>query len=1814
MNTLLKILKSKFFLVPFVLGVGSLFTVLLGTSDNCYTTEDGDLTSQSVYGEYQGTTQSSACGTDLSLNYFITQGTSIFWSGFGSTIGNVQVANDSTLAINGNANFVGTLTNAGTIKVEPPAAPPTPTAPNSELYNITAPGGASGGHTSEEGTTSTFTVKLKNSPALATPGEATAPNSNFFNISAPNSNVSGHTNEAGAASTFTVKLKSTPAPATPATPTIPNSNYFTFTAPTSNVSGHTNEAGAASTFTVKLKNSPAPATPAAPTIPTSDFFTFTAPTSNASGHTKESGTTSTFTVKLKKPLELETPPTATEMNEFLTLTGEGQGDYNYDVTIESADGGHTSEAGTQSTIKVALDHEPEEDMTVSVTSSNTNIATVNPATLTFTPGNYQQTQNVIVSGVDNTISDGHQPFAINLTAEKEHHEMGDNWTRQTVANSQKDLLGVAFGNNKYVAVGKNGKIFVSQDASQGSWAAPTTNPENTFNRLNSVTFGNGMFVAVGNNGTILNSADADTWTKQANAEGDIELNNVEFLNGNFLVLGEKKVLKSTTGANGSWTTVDTGANGNLQASTFLSSSNKYVVVGNLGTFMTSPDLTAWTQSNTYSSNPNETVEENILDVSSSFSGPEGDTLIALGQDGNLFMSQDANNWTQTQNMGSNFASPVVAITFANYHLVAVGPSGAIFSAQDPNNWQPVSNDFTEDLNYITHVNGKFIAVGNQSEIVINTDRIEIHKHKANISLFNLDNDLDVTVDLSSSNTAEATITPATLTFTPAGQKKWDTPQTLTVTGVNDDDSDGHKAFQINASANNVLRNSPPVNSFASGFNQPRFVTSDGTNLYVSDTDNHVIRKVVIATGAVSIFAGSIGAPGPDNGTGAAARFKNPQGIVTDGTNIYVADNGNHVIRKIVIASAEVTTIAGVAGGPGSSDSFDQSGPTTPKFNGPKGITFVGTSLYVSDAGNHTIRRVSTSSGHVGTIAGTAGAAGWTDGNGQSAKFDMPYGMTSVGSDIYVADHENAVIRKIDTLSSVVTTFAGTAGDHNTANGQGTSAKFKGPTGITTDGMNLYVTEHAGKVIRKIVISSKEVTTIAGSGTSGSNDADGTSATFAGPYGITYHQSNLYVADRENNKIRKVALRGTETSNLSIHNLDDDAEVKVALASSNTGEATVNPAELTFNEGDWNTAQTVTVTGVNDNQEDGHKSFNVSVSADTGSTSVLSIHNLDDDAEVKVAVASSNTNEATVNPAELTFNEGNWNTAQTVTTTGVNDNQADGHKAYKISLSGGTATAEINLYNIDDDTDVKVAVASSNTGEATVNPAELTFTEGNWDTAQTVTVTGVNDDNPDGKQQYQVSLSSRLGQNPEKLLLYNMDDDYPDIPQIAVTGSLSNSGTITAKNSVVTLSGGAAMTGGTLDISDSTVNLSSNFTKTGGTLTSDTATLKLTNSASITSNNAVSFKALDLNNKVLTLGSGTSDLTVTNAVTLDAQAEEIIAGSADLTLTGGFTLTNGKITSSGGVVGVGNASTIGADGTMKISGGGVVLNAALSVAGVLQTENSPTFTLNNNALDLSGGQAAAGGVLEASGLLNLGGITFDQKSTIKLNADTELISAAPITVKTVDMGTYGLKLGSATTDLTISENLTINQGQNTGIDTGSADLTLNSPVTVLGGGFKSIGGTITFGTNSGATSFAENTGMELTDTVLVLQTDVNIRDLMIAGTSTVSIAAGKTLSGAVTVSSGTLKLDKTGTLASNISMSGGTLGADETLTLSGALTQTGNITIAVAENKTLVYSGAAVNLGAKTLTMSGKGIFNNTNALVLNDANSKLLLSNTATVG
>ena len=292
----------------------------------------------------------------------------------------------------------------------------------------------------------------------------------------------------------------------------------------------------------------------------------------------------------------------------------------------------------------------------------------------------------------------------------------------------------------------------------------------------------------------------------------------------------------------------------------------------------------------------------------------------------------------------------------------------------------------------------------------------------------------------------------------------------------------------------------------------------------------------------------------------------------------------------------------------------------------------------------------------------------------------------------------------------------------------------------------------------------------------------------------------------------------------------------------------------------------------------------------------------------------------------------------------------------------------------------------------------------------MTVTGVNDNNADGNKAYKIILSSS-GQDNATLSMSNLDDDFPSTPQVTVNGLLSNSGTLLVQNSEFTLSGGASLTSGSFNVGGSTVVLSDNFTKTGGTVTANTATLKLNNSIILTSNNGLTFQDLDLNNSALTLGSATSDFTVSNAVTLDNTSENINVGTADLTLSGGLTLTKGNIgiggsSSGSGSIVLGNTSTIAADGTLDL-GGALVLNAGLSVAGTLKTDNTTTLTLNNNALNLSGGSAANGGLLEVQGALTLDGITFDNKTTIKLNDNTTLTSNAAFTVKTIDMGTHSL---------------------------------------------------------------------------------------------------------------------------------------------------------------------------------------------------------------
>ncbi|SVE13162.1 uncharacterized protein METZ01_LOCUS466016, partial [marine metagenome] len=175
------------------------------------------------------------------------------------------------------------------------------------------------------------------------------------------------------------------------------------------------------------------------------------------------------------------------------------------------------------------------------------------------------------------------------------------------------------------------------------------------------------------------------------------------------------------------------------------------------------------------------------------------------------------------------------------------------------------------------------------------------------------------------------------------------------------------------------------------------------------------------------------------------------------------------IRKIVIDNGTVTTIAGT--GNACTSNCDHATGTSAGFSGPVGITTDGTNLYVADAHNDTIRKIVIDNGTVTTLAGTGSActSNCDHATGTSAGFNNPYGITTDGTNLYVADYGIHRIRKIVIDNGTVTTLAGTGSlcRTNCDNATGTSAGFYRPIDITTDGTNLYVLDYVKNRIRKI---------------------------------------------------------------------------------------------------------------------------------------------------------------------------------------------------------------------------------------------------------------------------------------------------------------------------------------------------------------------------------------------------------------------------------------------------------------------------------------------------------------------------------------------------------------------------------------------------------------------------------------------------------------------------------------------------------------------------------------------------------------------------
>ncbi|MEI9950586.1 MAG: Calx-beta domain-containing protein [Pseudomonadota bacterium] len=646
----------------------------------------------------------------------------------------------------------------------------------------------------------------------------------------------------------------------------------------------------------------------------------------------------------------------------------------------------------------------------------------------------------------------------------------------------------------------------------------------------------------------------------------------------------------------------------------------------------------------------------------------------------------------------------------------------------------------------------------------------------------------VVITLTSSNDGLGKVSPSSLTFTP---DSWSAPQTVTLTGVENDSPDGDHLYQITVG---------PLMSSDKSFEK---LPSQIVEVKNQDNDRAGVM-VALATGI------------------------DP----SDTTRLRTSENRESATFTVALNNQPQKNVTiGVSSGSSEGTVTPASLTFTPlNWDGPQTVTVVG-------ADNDSV----------------------ADGNqpyqvtlGPITSDDPDYGKLT-SADLPTVNLVNVDNDKADFAVTLLTGLDPNDASQLLTGEQGTSASFSikltsKPKGTVQFGLTSTNTDE-GKVsvaqLEFTVDNWSDAQTVTVTGQNDDSTKDG-NAVYAVRITITTTDDPAYqnlpivdvkVVNQDDDvagitppklltgidagtKLMTTEGRGTASFSVSLTS-KPKSNVILPVMSSDTGEGTVTPAMLTFTPANYATAQTVTVTGQNDDDVDGNQMYTVTVGASTsddsnyvGLSQSVRVTNQDDDsayivvtpmyngtttekggtavfsislhsrptASVTLTLMSNKTGEGTVSPASLTFTTANWAMPQNITVTGVDDAIADGDQGYNIQVTGTNtsdpnyryAATTLSLTNKDDEPpaalkvtaaanlqtteaggkatftvalstqptgNVNVTVSSSNTKEGTALPASLTFTAGNWSTAQTVTVTGVDDSIADGNPMYTVTLKT-----------------------------------------------------------------------------------------------------------------------------------------------------------------------------------------------------------------------------------------------------------------------------------------------------------------------------------------------------------------------------------------------------------------------------------------------------------------------------------------
>ena len=318
------------------------------------------------------------------------------------------------------------------------------------------------------------------------------------------------------------------------------------------------------------------------------------------------------------------------------------------------------------------------------------------------------------------------------------------------------------------------------------------------------------------------------------------------------------------------------------------------------------------------------------------------------------------------------------------------------------------------------------------------------------------------------------------------------------------------------------------------------ITVDATgNIFFVDGAASVVRKIERSTGNISTIAGTFlgfnandATPyAGDGGPATQAHLNVPFGVAVDfAGNVFIADAGNHVLRKVDASTGTITTIAGKPGIVGYSG--DGGLATSSQLYNPYDVAvdLLG-NIYIVDSQNHVIRKVAGDSGIISTIAGTLPipSSGYSGDGGlaTSATFSTLQGIAvDENGDVFVVDAGNHVVRKISSATGIISTIAGTGSQGYTGDGGlATSAKLYAPSKIAVDNSgDIYIADQGSHVVRKITVSTGIIKTLAGSGISGFSGDGGPAhqAKLTSPQGVAVDKSgNVFITDTGNSVIRAV---------------------------------------------------------------------------------------------------------------------------------------------------------------------------------------------------------------------------------------------------------------------------------------------------------------------------------------------------------------------------------------------------------------------------------------------------------------------------------------------------------------------------------------------------------------------------------------------------------------------------------------------------------------------------------------------------------------------